>query len=61
MKELTITIFENSDGEFQYDIYDTTDLTMIDEGNWPPEDGGTCTTTLLNALEMATSQAKKIK
>lgn len=54
MDELKIQIFLNSEGEYQYDIYDSTD----DEAE--SIDGGLCTTTMSNALVMAMSQASRI-
>lgn len=57
MKELTIKVWEGSDepGYF-YDIYDTVDVTDETESI----DGGFCTTTIENALEMAYEDAKKM-
>lgn len=57
MKSLTIDIFENSEGEFQYDIYaDSQDLEL---GN-DPMDGGICTSTIENAMDMAYDMAMEI-
>lgn len=51
--ELTIRIFRSSEGDgYYYDIYDE-DVTNDDA---VPLDGGFCTTTMQNALEMALSQ-----
>jgi hypothetical protein len=57
MEEITMHVFLDSEGDWQYDIY---------EG--PPEaaekgeslDGGACTTTMRNAIDMAADQAKKL-
>jgi len=58
MEELSIRIFKASDGEgFFYDIYED-DLTSFPEAE--SLDGGLCTTTMQNALEMAVEQANKI-
>jgi hypothetical protein len=58
INELIIRIFEGTDepGYF-YDIYDTVDMTDDDAQSI---DGGFCTTTIENALDMAVSQAKNI-
>jgi len=51
--EITIKVYLSSEGDgFFYDIYDTND---IDE-NTESVDGGFCTSTLENALEMAKDQ-----
>lgn len=53
MDALTIVIRESSEGGYLFDIYPA-------EPDCPMEnsaDGGLCTTTLANALSMATSQA----
>lgn len=55
---LTINIFETSEGEWQYDIYNC-DLTDAANGA-DPLDGGVCTTTLENALGMAVQQAQDL-
>ena len=59
MLELTITIFEATDEVgFFYDIYEKV---PNDEGDMGGSiDGGFCTTTMENALEMAYTQAIKI-
>lgn len=54
MKEITIHLYEASEGGFMYEIYDcapedTEDVDSID--------GGFCTTTIENALDMARDQA----
>jgi IMP cyclohydrolase len=55
MNELVIKIYEASDGEgYIYDIY-TEDNDIAE-----PVDGGQCTTTLENALEMAYEQAHAV-
>lgn len=58
INELVIRISgsSNEPGYF-YDIYDTTDITDIDAQSI---DGGFCTTTIGNALDMAYEQAKNI-
>ena len=53
MNEIYIKIYENSEGEYNYDIYDN-------EDSEDSIDGGTCTTTIENALEMAYDQAKEL-
>ena len=57
MKEITIKIYQSSeeDGYF-YDIYDTNDVDEDTESI----DGGFCTTTMENAIDMAQSQAKDL-
>lgn len=57
MKNITIKIYEGSDEQgFFYDIFDE-DGIGTDE---IPEDGGFCTTTMENALEMAVEMAKSL-
>lgn len=57
MQELAIKIFESSNGDgYYYDIFDIVDPSMGDESI----DGGFCTTTMENALGMATQQALEI-
>ena len=57
MKNLIITIHESDNEEgYIYDIFETEDDML--EGN--SLDGGLCTTTMQNALDMATEQAKAI-
>lgn len=56
-QEMTITIFPSSDGDgFMYDIYLGT-AEEVAEGELESVDGGLCTSTIENALEMATQQA----
>jgi len=51
-EEITIKVYRNSDGEFNYDIYDTNE---VDEDT-EPVDGGTCTSgEIKDGLQMATS------
>ena len=59
MDELTITISLASGGDYQYDIY-SKDLrdNLDDYGH--SDDGGVCTSTLLNALDMAHDQARAL-
>lgn len=52
MHTLVIKIEEASDEGYMYDIYDSEDM----DGD--SLDGGQCTTTLENALEMAYEQAR---
>lgn len=56
-KTITINIFEVDEG-YQYDIYKNTDLSELDGAD--PIDGGLCTTTIENALNMATEQTSKL-
>lgn len=49
--KLTIIIEEASDGGYMYDIYEDDDTNSVD--------GGLCTTTMANALEMAYTQAQR--
>lgn len=56
---LTIVIEAVSEGGYQYDIY-TAAPGEIESGYAVSLDGGLCTTTLENALRMATSQAAGI-
>ena len=59
MDALTIVIEAVSEGGYQYDIYTGTPG-EIESGYAVSLDGGLCTTTLENALGMATSQAVEI-
>lgn len=59
INELTIRVYEASDGGYMYDIYGH------DHGEWckdycSPLDGGQCTTTIANALDMARDQAQHL-
>lgn len=56
-EELIIKISLSSEGDgYNYDIYLGDDKYMDGDS----EDGGFCTTTLENALEMATEQVKQL-
>lgn len=55
MDKIIITI-EKADDGYQYDIF----LNDEDFEDCNPQDGGLCTTTMSNALGMATKQAKEI-
>jgi len=59
MDALTIVIEAVTEGGYQYDIYTGTPV-EIESGDVASLDGGLCTTTLENALEMATSHAVEI-
>ena len=54
LKGIAISIFLDSDGNYQYNIAE--DIEELSEGE--SLDGGACTTTIVNALEMATEQAQ---
>lgn len=57
MQELTIKIFKATDEDgYYYDIYNTTDDELL--ATTDSIDGGLCTTTMQNALTMATEQAQ---
>lgn len=53
---LTIRIFPHSEGGYNYDIYPTEDI----EDTSDSIDGGLCTSSLQNALDMAVEQAKAL-
>lgn len=57
LESLAINIFENSDGDFAYSIYESPEDIEAGENEL---DGGICTSTIENALEMATDQAKEL-
>ena len=57
LDELTIHIYPNSNGDINYEIHETPE--DIDNGQ-DELDGGVCTGTLQEALEMATDQAKEL-
>lgn len=46
-------------GEFEYNIYDGSPEDIVDEGI-DSSDGGLCTTTIDNALEMAAEQTQAL-
>ena len=59
VEELTIHIFAAADGGYMYDIYAAApDSEAVENG--ASDDGGLCTTTIENALDMARSQALDI-
>lgn len=59
MDTITITFEADSNGEgFHYNIYTCNAEGIIDGAD--SIDGGQCTTTLRNALEMAFEQAKEV-
>lgn len=53
---MTIHIHLDGEGEWQYDIY-LASPEQIAEGEAESLDGGACTSTLQNAIEMASEQA----
>lgn len=55
-EEVTIKIYQNSDGDYNYDVYDTNDV----DDDTQSVDGGTCTSTMANAIGMATDCALKM-
>jgi len=56
-EEITLHVFRDSAGDFQYGIYKGGPLEAA-EGD--SIDGGACTTTMQNAIDMAADQAKKL-
>lgn len=60
MEEITITIKPYSEGGYMYDIYINADASCEDITERESDDGGLCTTTIANALEMATAQAQDL-
>jgi len=56
IQELSILIFPTTEGKWQFDIMNIIPDFTSDE----PIDGGICTTTMLNALEMAYQQAREL-
>lgn len=58
MENLNIVIQTNSEGEYIYDVYNC-DVEDMAEG-MDSMDGGCCTGTLEDALDMATEMAKQI-
>ncbi len=58
-EEMTIHIHLDGEGEWQYDIY-LASPEEIAEGGPDSLDGGACTTTLQNAIEMAAQQAQGV-
>lgn len=57
MKEIVIKIYEAAEGGYMFDIYDSVEKA---ENDGDSIDGGLCTSTIGNALEMAASQAKDL-
>lgn len=61
MENLIITVFKSEQEEgFYYDIYGDNDTDAISTGEANVLDGGHCTTTIENALDMAYKQAQTI-
>lgn len=58
IEDMTIVISTNSDGEYQYDIHIATPEEVVE--NQDAEDGGVCTSTFTNAIDMACDQAKEL-
>jgi hypothetical protein len=56
-EEITIHIFRDIAGEFQYGIYKGSPTEAADGETI---DGGACTSTMQNAIDMAADQAKKL-
>lgn len=56
VRNLTINIWEASEGGYIYDIYINKELEELEDIDG--EDGGHCTGTLRNALDMTNDQAK---
>lgn len=56
-EEITIHVFQDGEGDFQYNIYKGSPEEAADSDSI---DGGACTTTMENALDMAVDQAKKL-
>jgi len=54
MNEIIIYVREASEGGYVYDIYESED--DFNDGN--SVDGGLCTSTMINAIEMASEQAQ---
>ncbi|HVR57225.1 MAG TPA: hypothetical protein VMT72_10400 [Pseudolabrys sp.] len=50
-------MFQDGEGDFQYNIYKGSPEEAADSDSI---DGGACTTTMENALDMAVDQAKKL-
>lgn len=58
IQELTIKIFKSSTGDgYYYDIFDTAQPDHEEAGSI---DGGFCTTTMENAIDMACNQAQDL-
>ena len=57
MDDITIHIFLDSEGEYQYDIYRCSPEQAEHEDS---VDGGCCTTTMANAIDMAADQVKNL-
>ena len=57
LEEITIHVFRDSAGEFQYGIYKGSPEEAAEADTI---DGGACTSTMQNAIDMAADQAKKL-
>jgi hypothetical protein len=57
LEEITIHVFRDSAGDFQYGIYKGSPEEAAENESI---DGGACTTTMQNALGMAVAQAKEL-
>lgn len=56
MDNLIIQIFKNSNNEYEFNIYDGYDVCEMAD----PLDGGICTSSMKNAIEMACDTAKDL-
>ena len=59
MDEITIHIFIDSEGNYQYNIFNLSPEQVASD-RYDSLDGGCCTTTMQNAIDMAADQAKKL-
>lgn len=57
IEEITIHVFRDSAGEFQYGIYKGSPEEAADRETI---DSGACTSTMRNAIDMAADQANKL-
>jgi hypothetical protein len=65
MDEITIHLFLDSEGNYQFNTYEGSpqEVAAEVEGEMDEHlarDGGCCTTTMANAIDMAADQAKKL-
>lgn len=57
LEDLTIIIHRNSEGDLNYDIYETSELGEIEMEEVESSDGGICTGTIKNAIKSACDMA----
>lgn len=57
--EITIEVFQRSDGDYEYNIYNAALCEITYDGR-EPIDGGVCTSDIQTAIQMASSHASEL-